>query len=201
MQSNSEIFLNEREDSFEEMIEQQKAQSEYEDQLAEQYQQELNEQSITAIKLFDGLTKGAIKEIAATAIVNVLNNGNPLEVAESLSAMELFIKEVKDDKRFKDYVREEAAKTPKGFISKTGAKIELAETGTAYDYSQCGDAELEMLDASFKSAEASLKERKEFLKKIPTSGIDVIVPFSGEVIHIYPPSKSSISSYKITLAK
>lgn len=163
--------------------------------------QTINEQ-ITALELFEtGLRKTDIKIMAANAVESVLEKGNVLQVAEALSAMDGFVKEVKDDPRFKDYVREEASKTPKGFISNSGAKIECCEVGTAYDFSNCGDVELEMCDQAFKSAEAALKERKEFLKKVPAAGIDVIVPYTGEVIKIYPPSKTSTSSYKITLAK
>lgn len=201
MQSNRDIFFNDREDSFEETIENQKAQAEHEDQLNEQYHEEINGYSSTALRLFDGLTKSALKEIAAAAVNNVLANGNPLEAAESLSAMELFIKGMKSDKRFTDYVREETGKHPKGFTANSGAKIELSEVGSSYDFSQCGDVVLEMLEADFYKAENNLKERKEFLKKVPIAGVDVIVPYSGEVIKVYPPSKSSTSSYKITLAK
>lgn len=156
----------------------------------------------SALDVFQsGLTKTDIKVMADAAMESVLNNGNVLQVAEAISAMELFIKEIKDRKEFKEYVREEAGKSPKGFISNSGAKIEVCETGTSYDYSKCGDVELEMLESAFSTAENALKERKEFLKKIPLAGVDVIVPYTGEVIHIYPPSKSSTSSYKITLSK
>lgn len=164
--------------------------------------EQVQEDTISALELFEqGLTKSDIKVMANRTVESVLNQGNPLQVAEAVSAMELFIKEVKDDKRFKEYVREEVSKTPKGFTSKSGAKIECCEVGSSYNYDMTGDVEIAMLEADFQRAEANLKERKEFLKKLPAAGIDVIVPFSGEVIHIYPPAKSSTSSYKITLAK
>lgn len=195
MQSNSELFLEERENN----ISERDWQDAWEQERLKQFEQE---DTLSVIKPFDqGLKKSQIEVMASNAVDSVLELGNPLKVAESISAMELFIKTVKDNPRFKEYVREEASKTPKGFVSSSGAKIELAEVGSTYDYSNCGDAELDMLDADFKKAENNLKERKEFLKKIPLSGIDVIVPFSGEVIHIYPPSKSSTSSYKVNLAK
>lgn len=159
-------------------------------------------ENITAIELFEtGLKKSDLKVMAGNAVDSVLERGNVLQVAEALTAMETFVEEVKKDPRFKNYVRDEAGKTPKGYISNSGAKIELAETGTAYDYSNCGDVELETCDQAFKSAEASLKARKEFLKKVPASGMTVVVPYTGEVITIYPPSKTSNSSFKITLAK
>lgn len=147
-----------------------------------------------------GLKKSQIKEIAASAVENVLINGDPLLVAEALAGMEAFIKEVKADERFKNYTREETAKYPKGFISASGAKIELAEVGSSYNYDQCNDEVLVELEEKLAELEVKVKERKEFLKTIPLAGIDIITA-DGEAVHLYPPSKSSISSYKVTLSK
>ena len=148
-----------------------------------------------------GLTKIQIKELADGAVNDVLERGSVLQIAESLAAMELFIKEVKDDPRYKNYVREEIQKYPKGFTSKSGAKIECCEVGSSYDFSKCGDVSLELFLQNLEQAERSVKERKEFLKKVPAEGIDVIAPYTGEVLRIYPPSKSSTSSYKVSLSK
>lgn len=159
-------------------------------------------ENLSALEVFEsGLSKTDIKVMANAAIESVLNQGNILQVAEALAAMIEFVETVKKDPRFKDYVREEAGKNKGGYVAPSGAKIELAETGTAYNFELCGDVELEMLEQAFESAQNSLKERKEFLKKVPTSGIDVIVPYTGEAIKVFPPSKTSTSSYKITLSK
>lgn len=166
----------------------------------EQYESEQHEKAQSALDLFEkGLSKADIKTMAAAAVESVLINGNPLEVAEALSAMELFIKEVKGDKKYVDYVREEASKTPKGFISSSGAKIELAETGTSYDFSQCNDPMYLDYLRDVEDANTQLKIHQDFLKTVPTKGIEVVR--GDEVIRIYPPSKSSNSSYKTTLAK
>ena len=45
-----------------------------------------------------------------------------------------------------------------------------------------------------------LKDRETFLKTIPESGIDHLTD-EGELIKIYKPSKTSTSSYKVTLAR
>ena len=46
-----------------------------------------------ALELFDkGLTKSHIKEMAANIVESILEKGGVLKVAETLSAMELFIK-------------------------------------------------------------------------------------------------------------
>ena len=149
---------------------------------------------------FKGLSKVKIKEIALIAVNSVLEAGNPLEIAEALSSMELFIKEVKADERFKDYVREELQKS-KEFVSTSGAKIELAETGTKYDFSKCNDFELYALTANLDTLKIKIEERQKFLKKLPIPGIDILNQETGELVKVYPPSKSSTSSYKVTLSK
>lgn len=157
-------------------------------------------EQITALQLFEqGLSKSQIKTMAQQAIESVQERGNVLQVAEALSAMELFIKEVKASQSFKDYAREEILKH-KVFTSSSGAKITAIEAGTIYNYSKCGDVELDMLESALSGAESSLKARKEFLKNVPEKGLEVLVPYSGELITIYPPTKSSVSTYKITLA-
>lgn len=156
--------------------------------------------NISALSLFEaGLTKSNIKSMADEAMNNILENGNILQAAESVAAMELFIKELKDKKEFKEYVREEAGKTPKGFVSFSGAKIELCETGTAYNFSLCGDPEWHNLQVQLATLKEKIKIKEDFLKTVPASGIDV--RFEDQLITVFPPSKTSTSSYKVSLAK
>ena len=156
--------------------------------------------TIEIIRNYSGLKKSEINSLAKTAVEAVLENGNVLDVAESLSAMEDFIKSVRADKRFTDYVREETAKYGKLFTSPSGAKIELAEVGSKYDFSLCNDPELQEYENHLIFYEKQVKDRKEFLKVLPSAGIDIITK-DGEPIKIYPPSKTSTSSYKISLTK
>lgn len=158
-------------------------------------------ESIISISEYSGLKKAELKEMAEQAVISVLENGNPLEVAESLSAMEEFIKNVRADKRFTEYVREEAGKHGKQYTSRSGAKIELAETGTRYDFSVCEDFELQALEIELTGIEEKIKGRKEFLKTVPSSGLLVTNEETGEIYKVYPPSKSSTSSFKVTLSK
>jgi hypothetical protein len=149
---------------------------------------------------FKGLSKVKIKEVALLAVQSVLEAGNPLEIAEALSSMELFIKEVKSDVRFNDYVREELEKS-KTFISTSGAKLELAETGTKYDFSLCNDSELLTLLESAEKIKEKIDTRQKFLKNLPIEGVEVLNKETGELEKVYPPSKSSTSGYKVTLSK
>lgn len=159
-------------------------------------------ETITALEVFEqGLTKTAIKEMAANAVASVLEQGNPLQVAEALTAMENFIKEVKETKEFKEYVREETSKYGKGYVSPSGAKIEIAEVGSSYDFSQCNDGLLGELEQKLLSAKNAVDERKAFLKNVPQSGLIVTDEQSGDTYTVYKPAKTSQSSYKVTLHK
>lgn len=157
-------------------------------------------ETITALQLFEsGLSKGAIASMAKNAVESVLESGNVLQVAEAISAMSEFVEAVKKDPRFRDYVREEAGKHPKGFIANSGAKIECAEVGSRYDYSQCNDPLFEKYLQESDDANNQLKVHQDFLKTIPADGIEVVR--DDEVVRIFPPSKASTSSFKVTLAK
>lgn len=146
-----------------------------------------------------GLTKNQIKIIAENSINELLETGRILEAAEALSIMEKFIEEVRSSKTFVDYVRDEVSKNGKEITNSSGAKIELSEVGTKYDFSRCQDPILLQLQAKFEGAKAMLEERKAYLKAIPFSGVEVLI--EDEIIRLFPPSKTSSSTYKITLAK
>lgn len=105
------------------------------------------------------------------------------------------------DKEIKEMVRTEIAKYGKEFKTLREAKFELAETGTKYNFSKCNDIKLSELEEQLEIAKANLKERQEFLKNIPSSGFDYVDMETGAITKLYPPSKSSTSSYKITLPK
>lgn len=159
-------------------------------------------ENITALSLFqNGLSKAAIKDMAAATVHSVSESGNTLQVAEALAAMEAYIKEIKATESFKDYVREEAVKFGKVYTSPSGAKIEIAETGTKYDYSQCNDIVLVAMNSSLAELQEKIKDRESFVKVLPTEGIELIDEVTGEVYRVFPPSKTSTSSYKVTLAK
>jgi hypothetical protein len=82
-----------------------------------------------------------------------------------------------------------------------GVKFTLAEVGTAYDFSQCNDIELEKLESKAKEAADMVKVRKEFLKTVPPSGLLVTDKETGDTYEVFPPAKSSKSSFKVTLPK
>jgi hypothetical protein len=149
--------------------------------------------------LTSGLTKTQIKVIAQSSVNELMSNGRILEAAEALTVMENFIKEVRSSKEFTEYVREEVGKNGKDITNPSGAKIELAETGTKYDYSGCNDSALIEVESNLVEIESLISDRKAWLKTIPAEGMEVVI--GDEIVRVYPPTKTSTSSYKITLSK
>lgn len=145
------------------------------------------------------LTKTQIKIIAEDSVSRLIDNGNLVESSETFSKVEMLIKEIKSNKDYIDNLRDEVSKFGKQVITSSGTKIELAEVGVKYDYSNCGDETYKKMLSQFEILETAIKERQDFLKTIPLSGIEVL--YDDEIVRLYPPSKSSTSSIKTTISK
>lgn len=159
------------------------------------------------------LSKQNAATFHALAKEKIYENGGAFEYIETIkffNALDKLINgdsasKIAPDAEFLDYIRSEISHNGNGgdkaeYKTERGVKFTLAEVGTAYDFSQCNDPELLELEAASKVAADKLKERKDFLKTIPTSGLDIITG-NGEGIKIYPPAKSSKSSFKVQLPK
>lgn len=147
------------------------------------------------------LSKTQIKVIADQTAKDIIDNGQDvLKIADTIAKIELFIKELKATPEYLDYLISEVAKYGKGMTTSTGTKLELAEVGTKYDFSQCNDPELKKMEQEFEVLEEKIKCRKDFLKTLSASGIDVMTE-EGELVTLYPPSKTSKSSVKTTIIK
>lgn len=144
------------------------------------------------------LSKTELKDISVKMVNEISENGFVIGALEQMAKMEFLIKEIKDNSQFKDYAIDEISKYGKSMQTDTGTKIELAEVGVKYDFSNCNDEILTDMQKQLDELEAKVKERKDYLKKVPLSGIEVITS-DGEIQKIYPPAKTSTSSYKITL--
>lgn len=145
-------------------------------------------------------SKKDIAKLADAIVGETLEKGTVLEMVEKIAATEELIKQMKSDERFKSYALDQIAAHGK-YVSESGTKVEACEVGTKYHFDKCGDVELFLLEQRAESANNAVKERQEFLKKVPASGLDVVDPISGEVYKVYPPYKTSTSSYKVTLSK
>lgn len=139
-------------------------------------------------------TKSDIK-IASDILIQQVDNGevNAIDVALQLKVIEEFVKDARE--RLNKYTIDELYKHQGGRVNIYDAKIETAETGVKYDYS--GDSTWAELKARSDESTSALKQREDLLKKIPTG--HTLVDENGEAA--IGPSKSSTTSYKITLAK
>jgi len=163
---------------------------------------ELQLQTASPVLFIQGdYSKTSIHKLATMLIEQVLEIGNPLELAEQIAASENLIKSIKEDKRFADYVREQLDQYKGKFNTESATKIEAAEVGTKYDFSVCNDVILTNHEKELEKAEFMVTNRKGFLKNVPPEGLIITDALTGETWTVYPPSKTSTSSYKITLAK
>ena len=148
-----------------------------------------------------GMTKSQIQLAASNSVDEILEKGNVIEAAEALSVVEAFIKDVKAHNKFVPYLREQVALSGKEFKTASGAKIELAEVGTKYDFSNTADFLLPNLYNQAEELTKKIKDRETLLKTLPLEGLQMLDEATGEMVTVYPPSKQSTSSYKVTLAK
>lgn len=139
-------------------------------------------------------SKTEIAKKANDAVETILDNDIALEIAEALSSMEKFVEAIRKDPRFLNAVIEKV--NGKERTLRTGTKIELAETGVKYNYSN--DQEWLELENEIKPLREKQKSREDFLKKIPAG--KQLIDDDGTVIATGP-AKSSISSFKVTLTK
>jgi hypothetical protein len=144
----------------------------------------------------EGLTKKQIADLADQSVNNVLQDGNVFQVAEALAAMEEFVKNVRRDERFVEFLREELTKHRGRLTTNSGARVEICEAGVSYDY--CANGEWRELDEQIKILCEQRKAVEEKLKKV-APGRMAVDPETGEVIE--GPVKTSKSTYRITLSK
>lgn len=146
------------------------------------------------------INKTTLKKMASSTLEELMENGRIIEAADMIAKMEYFIKELKNNPEYVDYLRYEIAKYGGGHTTPSGTRIELAEVGTKYEYVFCEDDILNDMTIQREALDERIKERQEFLKRLPSEGIDIVNHY-GEVKRIYPPSKSSTSSIKCTISK
>ncbi len=162
----------------------------------------MQELSITSIlSLFE--TNKQQRQSFVSNVLKALDDGtaNPLKVHLHIKSMDDIIKQLNDNKTYKDLLLtsfKEQSAGQKNF-EYYNSKFEQKEVGTKYDYSNCNDPELLVLQEAATNAANELKARQEFLKTIPTKGIEIVEKTTGEMLTIYPPSKTSTTSVAVTL--
>ena len=160
--------------------------------------QPINKQLIPVIT--NDITKAELKGAVLNTVETLKDTGGVLDLADLVTKIDFYIKELKANKEFIELTRDEVMKYGKDILLSSGTKIELAETGVKYDYSQCNDTKLQQLELQIADLEEKVEMRKKLLKALPICGEEIHAG-DGELYVIYPPSKSSTSSFKTTLPK
>lgn len=160
------------------------------------YNEQISTTSI--LSLFD--TTREERRSFVNDLVSRVANGevNPLHAHIQVKKMEDIIKAITSNEVYKACILSEAEKNGKS-TEIYNAKIEITEVGVKYDYSQCGDSQLSELMKTYEETGAEIKQRETFLKSIPASGVEVLNEQTGEIEKLYPPSKSSSTSIKVSL--
>lgn len=154
-----------------------------------------------AFEAFENLPSGA-GEVAefSRKLIEELNDGEiePLKFKVFVKCLETVLANIKPT--LDELALDEAEKYGQKSFGLLGAKIELREVGTRYNYSQCGYPEWERAEQKFKEISDRKKQIESLLQAVkkPMSMND---EETGEVVTVYPPVKSSTSSVVITLGK
>lgn len=146
-------------------------------------------------------TKKEVESLADAIVSELMDKGSPIELAEMLSSTEYLVKKIKEDKRYTEYLQQTLLTNSGKAVTNSGTKIEACEVGTKYHYENCNDPVLADLYQQREILEAKIKDRETFAKFIPKEGADFINLETGEAYKIYPPYKTSTTSYKVTLSK
>ena len=141
----------------------------------------------------------SISDLAGRAISAVVNGDiSPIDAHIQISRMENAIKQFKDDAQVRDITLRELSKYGKSHQF-GDCRLEEAESGVKYDYSMCGDSELNDMYKTLEALKADIKERETMLRNLPRSG--VVAPETGDLRPApvrqssKPPSKSSRHGY------
>ncbi len=140
-------------------------------------------------RMSDGDTDPLKVHLQMKSLADIINSATNLDPKKN--------KHTNLAKKYKDLVLDAAQKHGKEF-SLYNSNFNVQETGTKYDYSQCGDQELSDLLSLQASINEKVKNRQEFLKAVPSSG-QVVVDGQGETYTVYPPSKSSTTAVVVKL--
>ena len=131
-------------------------------------------------------------------LITKLDNGevDPLKVHLQLKAMEEIVKSCTADDNYRATLMSAANHHGRKF-QMFNAEFLTKEVGVKYDFSRCGDDELTIMQIQADELAAKIKQRQDFLKSVPITGIDI--RHGDELVTVYPPSKSSTTSVTVTL--
>ena len=156
-------------------------------------------QTTSILSLFE--TTKEQRQTFAEDIVFRIENGDadPLKVHLQIRCMEELLATIKENTNYRNAVLDASEKMEGKSFQFHNAKFEIKEVGVKYDFSKCGDPIHANLTSIMEENKKLLKERETMLKTLPTKGMDIVDPSTGELVTIYPPSKTSTTSVAVTL--
>jgi PHP family Zn ribbon phosphoesterase len=119
---------------------------------------------------------------------------NPLDLALQIKFIEDVIANFKE--KLREEVILELSKYGKDDCSKFNGKFEVREMGVKYDFHDCNDSIYNDLTQKINELIDQRKEREKFLKSLKNSEC-IVNQSTGEIVTIFPPKKSSTTSYAI----
>lgn len=140
-------------------------------------------------------------------IIEQVENGlvDPLQVHVYLKNLEAIFKTLTDEKtgkeyatRYKSALMDAAEKQGGKSFDLYNAGFQIKEAGTKYDFSKCNANDLLELYTKQEELNAEIEKAEKFLKALPIEGIQR-VDENGEVVMLYPPSKTSTTTVSVTL--
>lgn len=166
-------------------------------ELQEQQDQEM---SVPHIFTQNAPTKTQIETGAKAIVKAVVDDGeaDPLRVATAMKAIEIAMKIIKSG--IEDAMVDEAEKEGQKTFTRNGHQYQIRAAATRYDFSLCGDPALKKMEAEMADLSANIKNRQTFLKGL-TESETIADKETGEMVEVFPPSKSSKTTVAITLAK
>lgn len=146
-------------------------------------------------------TKENQKATAQTLVTKVVEGeADPIQVFSTVKALVECLTIFLKDKGVVDSTITACEKYGKSGAMFNGANLCIAEVGVKYDYSTCGDPDWDDLTAKKAELDAKIKAREAFLRGIPGEAT-IVNEETGQITKIYPPTKTSSTSVKVTFAK
>lgn len=143
------------------------------------------------------LSKKEAVQLAKEQATEIAESGvqDPLKVYIETKKIAEFCTEL--NKGLAKPAQDEAARYGKQGAEMWGAKATIVSTPSRYDYSNCNDAELTVLEDQLATAKKALEARQKFLQSVPDTGTTIVNEDSGDVLKIYPPARIQGETLKV----
>lgn len=142
-----------------------------------------NMQSVTIIDKMLGF-----KDIARGIRENILAGEiDSLDAMIALKSIKKAIETIEKDNDVSESVMRHFDMYNEKSVDLRYATVTIKDTGVKYDFSVCNDEEYNNLMAEQEELTARIKDRQEFLKRLPETGLDCFNHDTGEVYTIHRP--------------